>query len=56
MEATCDYEVDDNLLYLANSKDLIKYIKRLRVDTLYSNLLDTAPVEAQGKLNGSIEL
>lgn len=26
------------MLYLANSKDLIKYIKKLKVDGLYPNL------------------
>jgi len=57
MEATCEYEKAENLLYLANSKDLIKYIKKLRVDGLYSNLLETAPVDEQGKeINTSINL
>jgi hypothetical protein len=50
MEDMCEVEAEDNMLYLANSKDLIQYIKKLRVDGLYSNLQDSILVDNNGKL------
>jgi hypothetical protein len=43
IQEMCEYEKSENLLYLANSKDLIKYIKRLKVDGLYPNLQEDMP-------------
>lgn len=48
MEDMCEVEAEDNMLYLANSKDLIQYIKKLRVDGLYSNLQDSIIVDDNG--------
>jgi hypothetical protein len=41
----CQDEKNENILYLANSKDLIKYIKKLKVDGLYPNLHNEIPDE-----------
>jgi len=41
---------------LANSKDLIKYIKKLKVERLYSTLLETVPLDDQGKINTTLNL
>ena len=35
IQQTCEYEKDENLLYLANSRDLVKHIKNLKIDGLY---------------------
>jgi len=43
IQEMCEYEKSENLLYLANSRDLIKYIKRLKVDGLYPNLQEDMP-------------
>lgn len=43
MEAMCEFEKQENMLYLANSRDLIKYIKKLRMDGLYPNLQESMP-------------
>lgn len=39
------------MLYLANSKDLIKYIKKLRVDGLYPNLKKNLADDDKGKIS-----
>lgn len=43
IQAMCEFEKTENMLYLANSKDLIKYIRRLKMDGLYPNLQETVP-------------
>jgi hypothetical protein len=50
MEDMCEVEDEDNMLYLANSKDLICYIKKLHVDGLYSNLQDSMPGDVKGNI------
>jgi hypothetical protein len=45
IQEMCQYEKFENILFLANSKDLIRYIKKLKVDGLYPNLQKEIPDE-----------
>lgn len=51
IQSLCEYERPENMLYLANSKDLIKYIKKLRVDGLYPNLKKNLADDDKGKFS-----
>lgn len=51
IQEMCEYEKPENMLYLANSKDLIKHIKKLRVDGLYPNLRKELADDGKGNLS-----